>query len=54
MPALSYLDFNFAAVARASDLTVSADDVVLVVLNDNVVENDEENEDPRPRPNVVR
>lgn len=63
MPAFSYLVFNLAAVARASDRTESAavgGAGVDVVRNDrvveNCVENDDENEDPRvvPRPRVVR
>lgn len=55
VPAFSYLDLSLAAVARASDLTLSvADVVVVVVLNDSVVEKVDENEDPRPRPRVVR
>lgn len=52
MPAFSYFDLSLAAVARASDLTVSTVDVR--DENESVVENVEENEDPRPRPKVVR
>ncbi|CAG9794115.1 unnamed protein product [Diatraea saccharalis] len=54
VPALSYLDLSLAAVAFASDLTVSVADRVEVVLKDSVVENVEENDEPRPKPNVVR
>lgn len=60
MPAFSYFVFSLAAVARASDRTVSVADVVcalmldVVVLKDNVVEKLEENDDPSPRPRVVR
>lgn len=55
VPAFSYFDLSLAAVARASDLTVSvAVELVVVVLNDRVVENVDEKEDPSPRPRVVR
>lgn len=58
VPAFSYLDFSLAAVARASDLTESVARgvvvVVVVVLNDNVVDIDDENDEPRPSPSVVR
>lgn len=56
VPAFSYFDLSLAAVARASDLTVSVavDALVVLVLNDRVVENDDEKEDPSPRPRVVR
>ncbi|CAH4033011.1 unnamed protein product [Pieris brassicae] len=52
VPALSYFDFSLAAVARASERTES----VLEVreLNERVVENVDENDDPRPKPSVVR
>ncbi|KAL4708614.1 hypothetical protein ACJJTC_001053 [Scirpophaga incertulas] len=54
VPALSYLDLSLAAVARASERTVSAAVSDELVLNDRVVEKDEDREDPRPRPSVVR
>lgn len=51
MPAVSYFDLSFAAVARASDLTES---VALVLRNESVVENVEEKEEPKPKPRVAR